>query len=159
MEHWIQNKESPDYEISNKGRVRNIKTGRVLKTNVNSRGYMQVCLRNNNTQITRKIHRLVADTFFDGDHQGLDVNHIDGDKLNNHISNLELCTRKENIDHAIRNGLKEIPTKVKVRVIETGKVYDSLSACSKDICGDRTQIRRCLNGKEKSCKGYHFELV
>ena len=62
---------------------------------------------------TKYVHRVVADTFFDGDHSKMDVNHIDGNKLNNHISNLEWCSRKDNIDHAFINGLK-YPTVVKV---------------------------------------------
>lgn len=61
----------------------------------------------------RYIHRLVADAFFAGEHDGIDVNHIDGNRLNNDLTNLEWCTRKENIRHAYINGLK-YPTVVKV---------------------------------------------
>ena len=157
MEKWVPINDFPEYEVSDEGRIRNIKTGRIMKSSVNSRGYSQVCLRSNKQQYTKRVHRLVADAFHDKDRNDLDVNHIDGNKQNNKMSNLEFCSRKENIEHAYRTGLKEEPRKTKVRIIETGEVYDSLVACSKAIGGDRCQIHRCLIGKEKSCKGFHFE--
>ena len=157
MEKWVPINDFPEYEVSDEGRIRNIKTGRIMKSSVNSRGYSQVCLRSNKQQYTKRVHRLVADAFHDKDRNDLDVNHIDGNKQNNKMSNLEFCSRKENIEHAYRTGLKEEPRKTKVRIIETGEVYDSLVACRKAIGGDRCQIHRCLIGKEKSCKGFHFE--
>lgn len=159
MELWIQSKEFPVYEVSSDGRVRNSKTGRIMRTAANSKGYPHVCLHENNVQHTRAVHRLVADAFYDGDHEGLDVNHIDGDKTNNHVYNLEWCTRQQNLQHAYETGLKPPLRRTKVRVVETGKVYGSLTDCAKAIDGDRCQIRRCLDGKEHSCQGYHFELV
>lgn len=160
MSRWNRSNLYPRYDVSDDGQIKNNKTGRIMKTAINTRGYEQVCLRDDNkTQHTVRVHRLVADAFLDGDKEHLDVNHIDGDKLNNRASNLEWCTRKENIAHAYDTGLKVDKTKVKVRVVETGEEYDSLSACSRSIGGDRGQIHRCLIGKEKSCRGYHFEAV
>ena len=159
MESWLPIKDFYNYEISDKGRVRNIKTKRILKTNINSRGYIIVCLHQNNKQYVKRVHRLVAEAFYEGNHKDLDVNHIDGDKTNNFIENLEWCTRKENLEHAYRTGLKSLPNKTKVLVIETGKIYDSISECSKAINGDRCQIHRCLIGKERTCKGYHFKQI
>ena len=159
MEKWLTCKEFPNYEVSSNGKIRNAKTGRILKTAINQRGYEQVCLHTNNEQSTRRVHRLVADTFFDGNHEGLDVNHIDGNKTNNFIGNLEWCTRQENTKHAFNNGLRQPPRKTKIQVVETGKVFDSIMACSKAINGDRSQIRRCMLGQENTCKGYHFKAV
>lgn len=159
MELWIKTKELPNYEVSSNGRVRNSKTGRVMKTSVSTRGYVQVCLHDNCTPYMRSVHRLVADAFYDGDHQGLEVNHIDGDKQNNFIGNLEWCTRKENTEHAFKTGLRCAPRKTKIRVIETDRTYDSILECARDINCDRSQIRKCLLGIEKTCKGYHFEHV
>lgn len=159
MERWVSINNAPDYEVSDKGRIRNSKTGRIIKTRVNKRGYENVCLHNNGNRITTRVHRIVAENFYDGNHDGYDVNHIDGNKVNNSVDNLEWCTRKENIAHAYRTGLKKEPDKVKVRVVETGEEYDSLVACSRAIGGDRCQIHRCLLGKERTCKGFHFELI
>ena len=63
---------------------------------------MQVCLTNKNTY---SIHRLVALTFIENEENKPEVNHIDGNKLNNHISNLEWCTTQENLEHKRINNL------------------------------------------------------
>lgn len=159
MEYWIPMKEIPDYEVSNEGRVRNAKTKRILKTNHNQKGYEQICLRKNKEPVTRSVHRVVADSFFAGDHDGYDVNHIDGNKTNNHISNLEFCTRKENVIHAFKTGLKRPSRQVKIRVIETGIVYESIHECGRSIGCNPTIIGQCLSGRQKSCNGYHFEKL
>ena len=159
MEVWTKVKGLTKYEVSSEGRIRNSKTGRILRTNKNDRGYVQVCLRENNRQFTKSVHRLVADSFYDGDHDSFDVNHIDGNKSNNHISNLEFCTRQENINHAFRTGLKEPSRRIKVRVIETGKVYESIRECGRATGCDQSMICQYLAGALKSVNGYHFEKV
>ena len=159
MKVWAQSKELPNYEVSSDGDVRNKKTGRLLRIHINTHGYPAVCLHDNGKQYTRPIHRLVADAFYDGDHTGKDVNHIDGIKTNCHVSNLEWCTRSENVKHAYATGLKVDSRKKKVRVLETGKIYESIYACSNDIGVDRGQIARVVRGIEKSCKGYHVESI
>lgn len=109
-EIWAKVKEDPRYEVSNLGRVRNSETGRVLKQMLNQEhGYLRVNICGGH----RYVHRLVADAFYDGEHKNMDVNHIDGNKANNALSNLEYCTRKDNIRHAFINGLK-YPTVVRV---------------------------------------------
>ena len=109
-EYWLDIRDEDKYEVSNLGNVRNKKTGRILKPQLNrSNGYQRVNMHGKH----KYIHRLVADTFFEGDHGNLDVNHIDGNKQNNWLSNLEWCTRKENIQHAFINGLK-YPSSVRV---------------------------------------------
>ena len=67
-------------------------------------GYKRVSLSKNGIIKTISVHRLVATTFVDGDSK-LTVNHIDGNKLNNHFSNLEFITRSENTKHAHRIGI------------------------------------------------------
>lgn len=159
MEQWRQIKECPDYDVSEDGKIKNRKTGRIMKTQVNERGYEHVCLRVNKRQVDKKVHRLVADSFYDGDHSGLDVNHIDGNKLNNHISNLEFCTRQTNIRHAFDSGLKRPSRMIKVRVIETGKEYESIRECARSIGVDQSMICQYLAGTLRSVNGYHFEKV
>lgn len=160
MEKWIPAKGYSKYEVSNLGNIKNSKTGRVIKTSVNSRGYIQTCIRDDKKrQHTIQVHRLIADSFYDGDHSELDVNHIDGNKLNNRIGNLEFCTRQENIQHAFELGLRKPPRQTRIRVLETGKVYESIRECARDINGDPAAVRRCLLGIEGSCRGYHFEKV
>lgn len=94
-----------DYEASNLGNIRNKLTGRILRQSLNKEGgYYRVSLYRKHYYV----HRLVAMTFFDEDIEGLDVNHIDGDHWNNHVSNLKIVTRKENIRHAYQAGLKTV---------------------------------------------------
>lgn len=110
IERWNDVKDNPKYEVSNTGRVRNKKTERILSQSLNRpNGYLRVGIDGKHYYV----HRLVADSFYDGDHTNMDVNHRDGNRTNNELSNLEWVTRKYNIDHAYRYGLK-LPTFAKI---------------------------------------------
>lgn len=101
-EYWIEIKDHPDYEVSQVGRVRDIRTDRILPQWPNKPGgYLRVYIDGKH----HYVHRLVLMSFTDDDGYGKDVNHIDGDKDNNCLWNLEWCTRKENIRHAVDAGL------------------------------------------------------
>jgi len=89
--------------INNGGRETNIKE-RVLKTKLNH-GYKRVCLNRDSINKDYSIHRLIAISFIPNNENKPHVNHIDGNKLNNSISNLEWCTHAENMNHAFRIGL------------------------------------------------------
>ena len=103
-EIWKELKENKNYFISNFGNFKN-KYNKILKLNINKRGYLY-CNISTNGHVTKiKIHRLVALYFIKNIKNKDTVNHIDGNKLNNHFSNLEWLTRKENIQHAFKNNL------------------------------------------------------
>lgn len=94
------------YEVSNLGRVRSLKTGQVLAAAPQSRGYLSVGLHIGKPQKSFLVHRLVAGAWLDPASEGrVQVNHKDGNKQNNVVSNLEWCTSKENHRHAIETGL------------------------------------------------------
>ncbi|WP_214796526.1 MULTISPECIES: NUMOD4 motif-containing HNH endonuclease [unclassified Exiguobacterium] len=109
------------YQVSNSGEIRSYdrvvlarsgkpthRKGRVLKQIVKKNGYCVVTLtRNKHDRKQMTVHRLVAKTFLGEPVEGLQVNHIDGDKTNNDVSNLEWTTPKENTRHSIRNGLRK----------------------------------------------------
>ena len=102
------------YLISNYGRVKNAKTGRILKPEIDPHGYCIVSLEfRQGHQFRRervKVHRMVALRFIPN-YFGLPyVNHIDGNKTNNNITNLEWCTPQQNAKHAVDNGLHDINT-------------------------------------------------
>jgi hypothetical protein len=101
MEIWKTIKSSPNYEVSNVGSIRNTKTGNILKVSTNNYGYKLVCLSNKNKKQTGYIHRLIAETFINTnlDTRTSVVNHIDGDKANNTINNLEWATYSDNAFH------------------------------------------------------------
>lgn len=84
---------------------------RLLKGNLDSKGYLYVDLKNNKIRKCPKIHRLVALAFIENNNPLFDqINHIDGNKTNNHISNLEWCDSRMNQIHAIKTGLKTYKT-------------------------------------------------
>lgn len=96
-----------NFEVSNLGRIRNVSTGNVLKQFINKLGYYQVCvsLGGRNNKKIFKTHKAVAETFISNSENKLVVNHIDGNKLNNNVDNLEWVTYSENSQHAWDNGL------------------------------------------------------
>lgn len=118
------------YYISSKGRVWNSKTKRLLKGDISNKGYLRVHLHNKNIQRKYSVHRLVALAFIVNPNCKKTVNHIDGDKLNNHIENLEWLTLKENIKHAQKNGLRLI---VKNEQIERAVSLRKLGYTYKEI--------------------------
>ena len=94
--------------ISNYGKIKVIKTGRILKQRFDKDGYYQVNLYYQGLELTKKVHRLVALTFLEkGYKDNFVVNHIDGIKTNNFVGNLEWTTVSGNTQHAFDNGLEK----------------------------------------------------
>lgn len=92
------------YEVSNLGNIRNIKTNRILKQSV-SFGYKRIKLTKNGKGKEFSVHRVVLQSFTENSDNKPIVNHKDGDKFNNYLNNLEWCTAKENVNHAVNTGL------------------------------------------------------
>lgn len=90
------------YSITKSGKVWSHRSNRYIKCSPTTRGYRKVALCHKGEVTTKFVHRLVMESYKPTLNQGLDVNHIDGDKVNNNLSNLEWCTRSENIKHAFR---------------------------------------------------------
>lgn len=160
---WIDIPKSKIHEINNHGEVRNKHTGKILAGSINNSGYRTVHLVKKN--YPEFIHRLVAEAFVYNDDpmSNTDVNHIDGNKLNNDASNLEWVSRSENVKHAYTNGLNRPSggghNKRAIRIIETGEVFQSQYECAKAINGSTTGVSMAINGQRNSHMGYHFELV
>ena len=103
-------KEHPYFKnflVTEDGRVISKNSGKVLSLRVNEFGYVVVQIYDpvQNIHKHRKVHRLVAETYIDNPHSKPEVNHIDSNKLNNNVTNLEWVTSKENKDHAWANNL------------------------------------------------------
>lgn len=96
------------YSVSNLGEVKNIKTNKTLKGQLNSKGYKRVFI----SKQRYFIHRLVSTLFIPNINNCLQVNHIDGDKLNNTVSNLEWCNNQYNNLHSFANGRISGRTKI-----------------------------------------------
>lgn len=160
MEIWLEIEEAPRYLISNIGRVVNRMNDHILKPFDSGNGYLKVNLIHNGKMLQRYVHRLVAETFYDlNDIDGLCVNHVDGDKLNNCVWNLEWVSYSDNNKHALRTGLRKPSHMRSIRLIETGEVFSSLAECSRSIDGTLKGVWKALNGQTRSHRGYTFEYV
>jgi len=97
------------YQVSNLGKIKSLKgkKEKFLKPSNTTHGYLKVNLNKNGIQKTFKLHRLIAEHFIKKIDGKEIINHIDGNKRNNNISNLEWCTHSENIKHAYKTGLKK----------------------------------------------------
>lgn len=95
------------YEVSEAGVVINTRTNKVVKPDINSAGYLRVTMSVDNSKKRMTVHRIVALTYL-GD-SDLVVNHKDGNKLNNHFSNLEWVSQSDNRKHAFRHKLCRRP--------------------------------------------------
>lgn len=104
MEEW-KNIEDSNYRVSSEGRVMN-KSERILKERISRHGYVNYTLYIGGKPVGMTAHRLVASAFLKDGKEGLEVNHLDGNKRNNCVDNLEWCTKGENARHAYLTGLR-----------------------------------------------------
>ena len=103
------------YQISDKGRIftkrrldgNRIIYGRELHPQITEDGYLKVGLTKNSETKRFYVHRLVAQHFIENPQNLPQVNHKDGNKFNNEVSNLEWCTKRQNQEHAVRNSLMQ----------------------------------------------------
>lgn len=155
------------YQVSNLGRVRSVShytrnninggerltEGRILSQYKMPNGYYQVQFSKNEKRSKKYVHRLVADAFCNNENNCSDVNHIDGNKDNNTVENLEWVSHKDNQIHMIKARLTK---KAKpVQCIETGLSYNSLLEAERETKVERHSIREaCECGK--AYKGFHW---
>lgn len=157
---WRDVKGRPNYEVSDVGDIRNKVTGAIRKPVLDkSTGYYKIGFMNGRKTDMKAVHRLVAEAFL-GDGEGLDVNHKDGNKTNNAVSNLEFVTRGDNLRHAYNMGLNSRAKAIEI--VETGEVFSSISKCARAIGSCHQNILKCLDENDSihhTSKGYHFRYV
>lgn len=150
------------YQVSNTGVVKRLHHVTINKKGVamtfkekrikpfkDKYGYMHVCLQDGKKRINCQVHRLVISAFNQGD-TSMQVNHIDGNKKNNRIENLEWVTPKENVEHAVEHGLRGGQNRKPIQKFINGKLADTYvsiveAARKNGIC--RLTIFRSLRGK------------
>ena len=178
MEIWkeIKNYEGL-YEISNTGKVRSLTRvkqfgrgyrtfeGKEIKLQQDKDGYFKVNLSKDGVKKRFFVHRLVAMNFIENIDSLPVVNHKDGDKQNNNVSNLEWATHSENDLHAFETGLRK-PTdggtskKVEQYDLEGNFInqYNSISEASRATGISIQMISYCCNGKCKTTKGFVWKF-
>lgn len=150
-----------NYEVSNLGEIRNLKTKRVLKGNLKKTGYLEYCLYINKEKKYYLGHILVAKLFLENPMEYNQVNHKDGNKLNNNVNNLEWVTSSENNLHAWSNNLNSahILRPVKQYTLNNKYIQTFPSIISAVKATGASKIREVANGKRKSSGGYIWKWV
>ena len=162
-EVWKEVEVNRNYLVSNYGRVKtidhkvwckvnnsfSIRKGIICKpTNKNSKKYWRVGIQINNKQMHYAVHRLVAIAFIPNPNNLPQVNHIDGNKDNNHVSNLEWCDNAYNQKHACDNGLKS-----KIKMSEHSSLRKLSLEQVKYIKSEYKNINTSIRGnKMKFCR-------
>lgn len=161
-EIWINiNGYDGDYQISNYGQVKSFKRGteKILSPGINNDGYLKIGLSKNGKTKFHNIHRLVAEHFVPGYQEGMVVNHIDEDKTNNHVSNLEWVTIKQNTNHGTgtqRASQTRQSNKGKsIYCPELDMIFSTQTEASRYFgCGQQHISRTIREGR--TVKGFHL---
>ena len=155
------------YEVSNYGEVKSLnfnRTGRekLLSPRKNGNGYLLVSLFKNGVAKTFLVHRLIYSTFVGEIPEGLQCNHIDEDKENNRVDNLNLMTSKENTNWGTRNARVAAAQSKQVEAFDDdgNVVYRFPSVMEAGRQGfSAGNISQCCNGKLKSHGGFIWRYV
>lgn len=174
VEEWRLTTCSDEYEVSNFGRVRSkdmqvwngncyyTKKGRILRAGLTKSGYLTVCLRGIGT---KKVSILVANAFLKKEDSNFFVNHIDGNKLNNNVGNLEFVSPSDNNSHAIKTGLRstaygKLSYEDRLYIAfehKKGRAYTSILK-DKDFGVTRSAIQRICHEYKKYTDSVEFEM-
>ena len=160
VETFVKVEGFENYEVSNLGKVRNIKSGIMLKPWITKDGYLRHCLYKHNKRKNLLLHRIIATAFIDNHEEKPCVNHIDENKLNNDLSNLEWCTVKENNIHGTRT--KRAAEKCSIKVIQLDlndnvlNKFESMTQAGQETGTSVGDISSCCNGRSKSAGGYKW---
>ena len=152
------------YQVSNLGRVKSLNylhTGKeqILKNRLQNNNYLFVYLCKNSIKKNCSVHRLVAKAFLENPNNYPCVNHIDEDKTNNNINNLEWCTHKHNINHGTHNQRSVENRSIFIYCLETDKIYNSLKQSSEELNIHHQHISMVLKSRSKQAKGYTFRYA
>lgn len=149
---------APNYTIDKLGVIRNKKTNKIMKSYVDQLGYEQIVLRVDKQPKHFRVHTLMRDAFLlsqNDDNKKTMINHIDGIKTNNILTNLELCTNAENVKHAYDNGL--YTNKKRSHEIEIdGVIYKSIRAASDILHLNRKRLTGILKGQIPNHTSYNI---
>ena len=163
------------YEVSNKGNVKSLRSGKLLKQSSN-KGYKHVSLTKEGKSTCFGVHRIVAITFIPNPENLPEVNHKDETHDNNCVENLEWCTKSYNRNYGtykerMSKSVKEAGTHNKSvsaydkKTLRFVKSYDSISEAEKELGLSRGAIGQALSGRIKTSAGFvwkynrHFTMA
>ena len=149
----------PNYRVTTNGEVFN-QDGCKLKPDTTNKGYHRVSLSNDNVSHKRlSVHRLVAEAFIPNPNHLPQVNHINQDKTDNRVENLEWCTPLENLNHSAVIEKASVAKFTKIKCVTTGVVYDSVKEAAETLNLHHSNIVACCNGRRTKCGGMKWEYV
>lgn len=169
-------KSYPTYEVSTKGKIRNKLTQHVRTTHIDRRGYECLTIPLSSVDgkkkyLSVKIHRAVASTFIPNPEEKETVNHIDGNKLNNYVENLEWNTVRENHDHSMEvlgnkelfsRTMKNTFSRAIVQMDLSGneiKIWNSCRDVERELGFAHENIAACARGKRKTAYGCIWQYI
>lgn len=165
------------YQVSDAGRVKSLTVKGsnrhhtkdiILKQTYDLDGYLQLGLHKDGKRCCAKVHRIVAVAFLKNKPSNLTVNHKDGVKTNNSVTNLEWCTNKENIHHAIKIGLidnmgeKNGRARAVVQYAKDGKFikkWGTAKQASLELNINNSHIGECCKGERKKAGGFVWKYA
>ena len=182
-EIWKNIKGYPNYQVSNMGRVKRLSTGyyrrteKILKPQLQNNGYLHIKLSQKDKTKCILVHRLVAQVFIPNPNNLPQVNHINEDKTDNRVENLEWCTQKYNINYG--NGISkrvktnkengtykkigEYNSKIRSKsILQFSKdnsfirKWDCIMDVQRELGYDNKQICSCLKNRQKTAKGFKW---
>jgi len=173
VESWERHPDIGIIEVSNFGRVRTLDRivprgkytqfvkGLILKQYDNGNGYLHVVLSMNGKTVTKKVHRLVAETFISNPDNLTEVNHKDCNRANNNVENLEWCTRSYNRQYREKYGVSQteaLGNPVFAINLETLEVshFRSQSEASRELGVFKQNVNNVIKGIIKQTGGYLF---
>ena len=158
--------ENDNYLVFADGKIYSRYTQKILRPGVNSRGYHSIALHANATRKSYLVHRLVAEAFIPNPENKPEVNHINGNKLDNRVENLEWVTTLENAHHAIKTGLcvpkrnvRCVPVQMFSKTGEFIAEFYSISEASHQTGIILSGISEACKGNQKTSGGYIWKYA
>lgn len=167
IEEWKVVEQAPRYAVSNEGVVKNHYSNIVLKQSPDENGEMVVYLQGRQGAAMVWVGKLVAQYFMPPAPGNMVIGHKDFNRKNNRVANLRWVAPHKNGFQRLRDDADRPPLipgqkgrpRIPVRVVETGEVYESMTAAAKAVGGFVHNISMCLSGKQKHHRGYTFEYA
>lgn len=150
------------YQVSNLGRIYSLRREKILAGGIDTSGYIVVTLYKNGKGKTKTVHRLVAKAFIENPKELPVINHKDENKTNNHITNLEWCTIKYNINYSknsTQNNKKTLSERMKgnknakarkVRCVTTNEEFDCIAEAGRKYNVGKSEISKVCKRKRKT---------